>query len=106
MAPGVAVSGDWQGADPFSLTTALREAREIRRTAPEPLQEEIRILLGDGYFPIVEPLLLRPEDSGTRQAPTVIAAAPGAKPIITGAVPLTGWQQVRELPEGFPAEES
>ena len=93
----------WEGANVHGLTMALREARERRRTADEPIGEDIHIVLGNGFHPLVEPLLIRPEDSGHADSRTVITAAPGAQPVLTGAVPVTGWRRLEEPAPGLPA---
>ncbi len=87
-----------------SPALALRHVREIRRTAPAPLAAPIQVLLRGGDYPLVEPLLLRPEDSGTAASPTVVAAAPGEQPRLSGGVPVPGWQLLAaaDAPAGLP----
>ena len=76
-----------------SLTTALREARELRRLADPSTKHGIHIVLKHGEYPLSEPLLLRPEDNGSPSSPTIIEAAPGETPIISGGTSITGWQK-------------
>ncbi|MEX0332607.1 MAG: right-handed parallel beta-helix repeat-containing protein [Puniceicoccaceae bacterium] len=93
----------WTEANPYVLREALRKAREIRRTSEENLSGEIQIVLGDGFYPLVDSVLIRPEDSGTLDSPTVIMAAPGTRPVISGGIALAGWRLAENLPAGFPA---
>ncbi|MEY4482850.1 MAG: hypothetical protein RL693_302 [Verrucomicrobiota bacterium] len=57
-------------------------ARDAARTAPKP----VRIVVGDGVYPLTEPLSLGAEDSQVSWE-----AAPGAKPIFSGGRTITGW---------------
>ena len=41
---------------------------------------------------MAEPLILRPEDSGTRECPVTYTASPGEKPVISGGVQLLQWE--------------
>jgi hypothetical protein len=95
--------GDGSPAAPYnSIVTALREARELRRLGDDRIRDGVNVLLADGTYPLQEPLLLRWEDSGTAESPTVIAAADGARPVLSGGVPITGWQPVKEAMPGLP----
>ncbi len=78
---------------PFaSLDRALRKARNLRRVGDPSISEGIHIYLKGGTYQLVEPVRLRPEDSGTPQSPTRILAADAAsRPRLSGGVPVTGW---------------
>lgn len=76
---------------PFATLTRARDAVRARRTQGS-LAEPVRVLVADGTYTLSEPLVLKPEDSGTEQAPVSYQAAPGAKPIFSGGRVLTGWQ--------------
>lgn len=94
--------------DPLSLVAAQRRARELRRLAPEPLAEPVRILLKGGAYDLDAAWCVRPEDSGTAQSPTVFEAAPGEVPVLDGGVPLSsGWKKLSAVaspaPAGLPA---
>lgn len=80
----------------------LRVAREMRRTATQPFNEEVRINLRGGNYPLTEPLFIRPEDSGTATSPTVIAAAAGERPVLSGGVAIHGWTLLNENLSGLP----
>lgn len=61
-----------------SLHDALRQAREWRRTNDSRCEGGICITLQAGRYYMVEPLFLRPEDSGTVESPTIIRGEQGA----------------------------
>ena len=87
-----------------SVTRALRQARELRRLNQVPTNEAVRIVLRGGNHQLIRPLFVRPEDSGTASSPTVIEAAPGEKPVLSGGVPVTGWRALKEkIPGLLPA---
>ena len=62
-----------------SLHDALRQAREWRRTNDARCKGGIIIRLMAGRYYMAEPLLIRPEDSGTEQSPTVIVGEDGGR---------------------------
>jgi hypothetical protein len=88
--------------EPFALHNALREARELRRTGDAAIAEGIRIIVPAGTHALAEPLLLRPEDSGVAASPTVIEAAPGTLPVLSGGVGVTGWARLDGGVAGLP----
>ncbi|GAB4018629.1 L-rhamnose mutarotase [Spirosoma koreense] len=87
-----------------SLQLALRKVRELRRLADPSLANGAHIYLKDGIYALSEPVFIRPEDSGTPTSPTVIEAAPGAKPILSGGIAITGWQKLKGTVAGLPKE--
>jgi hypothetical protein len=76
-----------------SLHDALRQARELRRLDSIPRREVIRIQLKGGVYPLYEPLLIRPEDSGTEDGPTIFEAVAGETPVVSGGVRVSGWKK-------------
>lgn len=84
-----------------SVNMALRQARELRRRSQVATNEPVKIILRGGVYPLTSPLLFRPEDSGTEASPTLIEAAPGEKPVLSGGVPVTGWRRVTEKIPGL-----
>ena len=94
-----------------TVQSALRQAREARRLhtlalegripAAADLGDAIHIRLTDGVWLLQEPVFLRPEDSGTEVCPTVIEAAPGARPVLSGGLPVSGWQTVKRPAKGW-----
>jgi hypothetical protein len=89
-----------------SLTTALRKAREWRRLKNPAVDDGVRIVLRGGVYPLNQTLEIRAEDSGTETRPTVIRAADGEKPILSGGLIVEGWEPVvTDLP-GLPPQAS
>lgn len=85
-APGAA------GEGPVATLARARDlARALKKetAAPRPLTIEIR----GGLYPLPEPFLLAPEDSGEPGAPIVYAARPGETPVFSGGKRITGWKQ-------------
>ncbi|HOD80841.1 MAG: hypothetical protein BWX88_01311 [Planctomycetes bacterium ADurb.Bin126] len=74
---------------PLASVQAARDAaRRFRAAAPG---AGVTILLAGGTYRLGEPLVLEPADSGTAEAPTVIAAAPGQSPVLSGGQVIRGW---------------
>jgi len=92
----VAVSGDDAAdgsvATPVrSLRRALDRIHEIRTAEPD-RATPIVIEVADGRHEMAEPLVILPADSGTEASPTLIRAAAGARPVVSGGRVITGWQ--------------
>ncbi|MFI6896580.1 right-handed parallel beta-helix repeat-containing protein, partial [Streptomyces sp. NPDC050256] len=64
---------------------APEAARDLARTVAG---REVRVLLKDGTYRLDEPLKLGAADSGVTWA-----AAPGARPVLSGGQDITGWRQ-------------
>ena len=75
------------------LQATIREARELRRLGRVAPTDTLYITIPDGEYHLTSPLLLRPEDSGTPQGPTVLRAAHPGRAIIDGGVALQGWRR-------------
>ncbi|RGN50871.1 MULTISPECIES: right-handed parallel beta-helix repeat-containing protein [unclassified Bacteroides] len=86
-----------------TVAQALKRAREWRRLSNPAVQGGVRVLLQEGVYRQEKALLVRPEDSGTAESPTIVEAAEGAKVIISGGKLLTGWKRVTEDIPGLPA---
>jgi hypothetical protein len=87
----VSASGDDQGpgteARPFATLSRARDAaRSLGRSAPG--AQPVTILLKSGTHVLNEPLVLTPADSAV-----TYAAAPGARPVMSGGVRVTGWRK-------------
>ncbi len=74
-----------------TLTSALRQAREMRRLSATGTETGVTIHMADGVYPLYEPVFVRPEDSGTPDAPTVITSDGGAW--LSGGVKVEGWKR-------------
>ena len=76
---------------PLATLAGAREA--VRRLKSQgPLQEPVNIVVADGTYPITEPVVFTPEDSGTADCPISYEAAPGAKPVVSGGRAITGFR--------------
>lgn len=82
---------------------ALRQARELRRLHDPSAKDGVKIILRGGEYALTESILVRPEDSGSVGSPTIIAAAPGERPVLSGGVKVEGWQKPGEDIPGLPA---
>ncbi|BAV05177.1 protein of unknown function [Filimonas lacunae] len=86
-----------------TLQAALRLAREWRRLHNSGVQGGIHIIVQGGTYRLYDPVLIRPEDSGTPESPTIIEAAAGEQPIISGGITINGWKRAQQTPAGLPA---
>ena len=77
---------------PFATVARTRDAVRERRAQGQPAGP-VRVVIAGGTYPLPETLVFRPEDSGTPEAPVTYAAAPGARPILSGGRRVTGWQR-------------
>ena len=76
-----------------TLTSALRQAREWRRTEDNRIQGGITIYVEGGTYAFHEPVFIRPEDSGTKESPTVIRSVGDEKVILSGGISINGWKK-------------
>ena len=104
VAPGGSDANPGTKEKPMAtVAMALRKAREMRRLNDPAIGNGIHIIVANGVYTFNEPLFVRPEDSGTPGSPTIIEAAPGAKPILSGGLAVTGWRKATEKIAGLPA---
>ncbi|MBO0947902.1 L-rhamnose mutarotase [Fibrella forsythiae] len=87
-----------------SLQMALRKVRELRRLADPSIAGGAHIYLRNGLYLLNEPVFIRPEDSGTLANPTIIESAPDERPVLSGGVPVAGWQKLKGTVPGLPNE--
>jgi len=92
-----------QGQPMQTIAMAQRKIRDLRRLNDPAIALGVNIILNDGKFQLVEPLLFRPEDSGSEISPTIIKAAPDANPSISGGIPVTNWKKAGKI-TGLPKE--
>lgn len=71
-----------------TLSDAIKQARELRRLKDKEADKGITINLGTRQFPLSKPLFIRPEDSGTKESPTIIRGGE-----ITGNIELSNWKE-------------
>ena len=90
-----------------TLTAALRQAREWRRTGDDRMQGGITVYMEGGTYALYEPVFIRPEDSGTKESPTVIRSAVNEKTVtrsaadekvvLSGEVRIKNWKKQGKL---------
>jgi len=85
-----------------TLHSAMRKARELRRLKDTSIKGGIRIIMGKGFYQLHEPIVLRPEDSGTKDSPTEIIA--NEKVVLSGGVKIKGWKKLNGAVVGLPKE--
>ena len=76
-----------------TLTSALRQVREWRRTEDNRIQGGITIYMEGGTYAFHEPVFIRPEDSGTKESPTIIRSVGDEKVILSGGISIKGWKK-------------
>ncbi len=85
-----------------TLGKALEHVRELRKNnAPDGLGE-VQIVMRGGTYRIDRTIELSAADGGTPESPTIIMAAEGETPVMSGGVLVVGWEQagaVAGLPE-------
>jgi len=85
-----------------TLHAAIRKARELRRLKDLSIKDGIKIIMGKGVYQLDEPIVLRPEDSGTKDSPTEIIALKGEKAILSGGVKIKDWSKLNKIVPGLP----
>ncbi len=86
-----------------TLHAALRQARELRRLHDPTIDGGIFVNMQGGIYPLAEMLLVRPEDSGTAESPTVIRAVAGENPVLSAGIPVRNWTPSKGNISGLPA---
>ncbi|KAI9451719.1 pectin lyase fold/virulence factor [Russula earlei] len=85
-----------------TLAKALRQVRELRRLHDSSIQDGAHIIMEGGVYKQYEPIFIRPEDAGTPHSPTIIEAAPGEHPVISGGITIHGWKKLASFPAALP----
>jgi len=75
-----------------SLAGVRARLRQIKAKRGS-IKGAVHIILADGVYKIKRPIRFTSGDSGTKQYPVTIKAAPGATPVISGAREITGWEK-------------
>jgi len=98
---------------PLATLAGARDRVRALRTQGALAGKPVTILVRGGVYPLAEPLVFTPQDSGTADAPVTYAAYPGEKPVVSSGRAITGWQTaenglwkagVPTLPSGQPWE--
>lgn len=77
-------------ANPCSLETARDK---VRAAIAGGMDRDIEVRLTGGVSRMAEPLVLDGRDWGPGGHTVTWTAAPGAEPVLSGGVPITGWRQ-------------
>jgi len=90
---GTLPASNQMGTDgPFaSIHGAQKAVRKLRSTRR--LRRPLTVLIHEGTYRLTKPIIFRPEDSGTKSSPTVYAAYPREKVVISGGRKITGWKR-------------
>ena len=72
----------------------LRKARNLRRLNDESIKDGIHIILRGGNYQVLETIVIKPEDGGTRESVTYIKAAQNEQPVLSGGVQISNWKKV------------
>ena len=80
---------------PLSSLYGARDLIRVLRKI-ENLNEEVRVIVGDGLYFMYEPLILNEQDSGTENAPVTFIADENANPVFLGGIQITNWEKVSD----------
>ena len=86
-----------------TVTAALHKARELRRLNDASISDGIHIILRGGVYVLHETIFIRAEDAGTDDSPTLIKAASGEQPVLSGGVTINGWKKLLSQVTGLSA---
>ena len=68
----------------------IERARDLLRERHGKMR---KVIVRGGLYPLSEPLVFEPQDSGTDSTPVIYSAYPGETPILSGGERLTGWRE-------------
>jgi parallel beta-helix repeat protein len=78
---------------PFATLTRARDAvRQLRTESGGKLPCPVHVFLRAGRYPLTEPIVLGPEDSGTPDFRITYTAYRGENPVLSGGRSITGWK--------------
>lgn len=104
VAPGGKDTNPGTKALPFASLEKARDAVRARQERGKP----VTVLIAGGTYLLERPLVLTPDDSGTKAAPVTYRAAGKDTPVLSGGRAVTGWKEtaiggktlwVADLPE-------
>ncbi|MFM2326414.1 MAG: hypothetical protein RIR31_616, partial [Bacteroidota bacterium] len=84
-----------------TVAAALRKARNLRRLNDESIKNGIHIIIRGGDYQVLETIVIKPEDGGTRESVTYIEAAENEKPVLSGGVPISNWKKLTAAVNGL-----
>jgi hypothetical protein len=79
------------GSSPAQAVRTLSRAQTLVRVRNTAMTGDVHVELAGGTYQLAAPLALDAADSGTNGHHVVWTAAAGARPVISGGVPVTGW---------------
>ncbi len=74
---------------PFASLTGARDF--IRKEYPSGLTDTVIVTVRDGFYQMIEPLVLGPLDSGTETFPVIFRAEDNTEPVFSGGREITGF---------------
>ena len=87
-----------------TLSEALRKVRNLRRLNKIDSNEAVEIILKKGVYKLYEPIIIRPEDSGTSESPTIIRSEDDQHAVISSGVEINNWSVNNVTIVGIPEE--
>jgi hypothetical protein len=96
-AKDIYISPNGKDNNPGTKNKPLKTIPHVKKIAVEMLesgkQKEVTVWLGDGIYPIVEPLNFQPIKSTGKNVKLVFKAEKYSKPVISGGIKITGWSK-------------
>jgi parallel beta-helix repeat protein len=77
---------------PFATITRARDAVRELKQREGGLTRPVRVYVRGGMYFLTEPLVLTPQDSGTKECPITYAAYRNEQPVLSGGARITDWQ--------------
>jgi hypothetical protein len=77
---------------PLATLTAARNKIRQLRAEKGAAAAPVTVYLRGGVYPLAEPFVLEPEDSGMADAPVVYTACAGGRPVLSGGTAIGGWK--------------
>jgi len=74
----------------------LAKARDAVRVAIPRATGDIVVTIAGGNYPVTNTVVFGPEDGAIGTNRIIYRAAPGAKPVFTGGMPVTGWKLYKD----------
>lgn len=76
---------------PLATLLGARDRIRVLRNQGKLSGASVMVLVRGGTYFLTEPLIFRPEDSGTADVSVMYAAFPGEHPVFSGGQAITGW---------------
>jgi len=87
----------WTGSEEKPLASLTGARNVLRNQTDRKSFDRIRVVIEGGAYRMPQPLILTPDDSGHPDCPIIYEAAPGAKPIFSGGIPV----KMQDSGDGF-----